>query len=262
MVTDYEGVIKPVKAKRTFEEVSDKLKELIFSGTLAPGQRLPSELTLARLFQVGRQSVREALRVLEISGFITIKSGVKGGAIIKGTMLSRLSGLFLETFKHNRISLEDCMEARKTVEISVLDYVFKNARKENIQALRDIILKAKEKLQSGKLAFQDHIDFHRRLAQASGNYTLTVVVEIILAVWSDFMSAHGMLSLEESRQIVGLHERIVKSLTAKEKDEAVSLLEQDLAVAERALRANRSLTNQASGVVNGVNAYNRVAKKK
>ena len=93
MIPDYAALIGPVKNKRTFEEVSDKLKELIFDGTLKPGQQLPSEHALAQLFQVGRQSVREALRVLELSGFITIRAGVKGGAVIEGTMLSKIGGI-------------------------------------------------------------------------------------------------------------------------------------------------------------------------
>jgi GntR family transcriptional regulator, transcriptional repressor for pyruvate dehydrogenase complex len=247
MAIDYEALIEPVKTKRNFEEVSEKLKELIFDGTLGPGQRLPSETALAQLFHVGRQSVREALRVLELSGFITVKSGVKGGAVVEGTMLSRLSVLFLETFKLNKISLEDCIEARKTVETSVLDLVSKNARKEDFEALRGSILTARENLSLNKPAFQEHIHFHRLLAQTSKNYTLTVVVEIILAVYSDFTSGYGMLSLKESRQIADLHEGIVNALEAKEKREAVTLLKKDLAVAEKGLRVRASSINRMQG---------------
>src|SRR5665647_401366 len=74
MKSDFISLISPLKSKRTFEDVCDKLKELVFNGTLIPGQQLPSEHALAQLFQVGRQSIREALRVLEYSGFITAVS--------------------------------------------------------------------------------------------------------------------------------------------------------------------------------------------
>jgi DNA-binding FadR family transcriptional regulator len=70
--TDYEQLIEPVKSRRTFEEVSERLKELIFNGTLKPGQQLPREPALARLFGVGCQAVKEARRVLELSGFIAV----------------------------------------------------------------------------------------------------------------------------------------------------------------------------------------------
>lgn len=242
MVTDYETLIEPVKNKRTFEEVSERLKELIFNGTLRPGQKLPSEVALAQLFHVGRQSVREALRVLEISGFITIRPGVKGGALIEGTMLSKLSGLFLDTFKLNRISLEDIMAARKVIEVSVLDFAFKNAGKDDITALRNNVMTARQKLDSNRSAYDEHIEFHRLLAKASNNYTFSVVMEIILAVFSDFMTRHGLLSLEESRQIVSLHEGVVDALAAKKKTRAAEFLKKDLAVAEKGMRAKTSAT--------------------
>jgi DNA-binding FadR family transcriptional regulator len=53
MIPDYTTLIGPVRNKRTFEGVSDKLKALIFDGTLKPGQQLPSEHALAKLFHVG-----------------------------------------------------------------------------------------------------------------------------------------------------------------------------------------------------------------
>jgi GntR family transcriptional regulator, transcriptional repressor for pyruvate dehydrogenase complex len=61
-------MFQPIKGKRTFEEVSDKIKSLVIKGILKVGDRLPSEAELARQFSVGRQSVREALRLLELSG--------------------------------------------------------------------------------------------------------------------------------------------------------------------------------------------------
>jgi GntR family transcriptional regulator, transcriptional repressor for pyruvate dehydrogenase complex len=247
MATDYETLIEPVKSKRTFEEVSERLKELIFNGTLRPGEQLPSEVALAQLFHVGRQSVREALRVLEISGFITIRPGVKGGALIEGTMLSKLSGLFSEAFKLNKISLVDCIAARKAIEVSVLDFAFENAGPEDIEALQNNIILAKGKLDSNRPAYEEHLDFHRLLAKASKNYTFSVVVEIILAVFSDFMTSYGLLSLKESRRVIELHEAIVNSLAAKNRAEAEEFLKKDLSVAEKGMLAKISAADKARG---------------
>ena len=62
----------PIKSTRTFEEISLGIKRLIFKGALKPGDKLPSETELARQFNVGRQTVREALRLLELSSLILI----------------------------------------------------------------------------------------------------------------------------------------------------------------------------------------------
>jgi len=238
MIPDYATLIGPVKNKRTFEEVSDKLKELIFDGTLKPGQQLPSEHALAKLFHVGRQSVREALRVLELSGFITIRAGIKGGAVIEGTMLSKIAGLFLDTFKLHKVSLEDCMTARKAIEVSVLDFVLKNADESDIESLRDNIMKAKVKLRASDSAYDENVDFHRILARASKNYTFCIVMESIMAVFSDFKSRATTVTPEQSKNIIKGHEAIVDAIAAKKKKLAIELLGKDLASAGRILLGN------------------------
>jgi GntR family transcriptional repressor for pyruvate dehydrogenase complex len=242
MVTDYETLIEPLRKKRTFEEVSERLKELIFNGTLKPGQQFPSENALAQLFQVGRQSVREALRVLELSGFITVRRGVKGGAVIEGTMLSKLSGIFLDTIKLHRVSLEDCIAARKAIEVSVLDFVLKNAGKEDIEALRNNIAATRRKGHPNKPPFEEIIDFHRLLAKASKNYTFSIVMESILAVFADFRSKYASPDLKESRHVVDLHEALVDAIVENNKARAVELLMEDLAVAEKIVLASEART--------------------
>jgi DNA-binding FadR family transcriptional regulator len=69
MTTDANHLFVPIKDLRTVNEISTKIKDLIFSGVLKPGDRLPSEVKLAQQLNVGRQTIREALRLLEISGF-------------------------------------------------------------------------------------------------------------------------------------------------------------------------------------------------
>ncbi len=232
-MTDYETLIEPLKSKRTFEEVSHRLKELIFNGTLKPGQQLPSEHALAQLFRVGRQSVREAMRVLELSGCIVVRPGVKGGAIIESTMLSRLSGIFLEMFKFHKISPKDCVAARRAIEASVLDFVFEKAGDRDIQALRNNVTAARKKVHANKSAYEENLDFHRLLAKASKNCTFSIVMESILTVFSDFRSRHQSVSLKQSKTIVGLHEAIVDALAANQKTKAFELLKEDLAAAEK-----------------------------
>jgi DNA-binding FadR family transcriptional regulator len=69
MTTDANHLFVPIKDLRTVNEISTKIKDLIFSGVLKPGDRLPSEVKLAQQLNVGRQTIREALRLLKISGF-------------------------------------------------------------------------------------------------------------------------------------------------------------------------------------------------
>ena len=110
-----------MQSVRVFEEVSSKIKEMIFKGVMKPGDRLPSEAELANRFQVGRQSIREALRILEFSGFISIqKSGRNSGAIIQNTILKTISDLFVDALAFERLSLDHLTIARLEIEKRVV----------------------------------------------------------------------------------------------------------------------------------------------
>src|SRR5260370_19079663 len=75
-------MFSPAKPRRTFEEIINQIKANIEEGRLQRGDKLPTERALASQFQVSRNTVREALRTLEISGFVTLKRGPAGGALV------------------------------------------------------------------------------------------------------------------------------------------------------------------------------------
>ena len=118
MSTD-KAIFTPVESKRTFEEVSSKIKTLVFEGVLKPGDRLPSEAELAKQFGVGRQTIREALRILELSGLIAVQKGFGGGPIIKDTILTTISNLFFDAFQMEKITVEEFTAARLVIEKAV-----------------------------------------------------------------------------------------------------------------------------------------------
>lgn len=73
---------KPIRSKRNFELVIRQLRERLESGSLKPGERLPSEPQLAAEFGVSRTALREALKVLELSGYLEVRRGYGGGTFV------------------------------------------------------------------------------------------------------------------------------------------------------------------------------------
>ena len=69
---------KQIKKTRIYEEVADQIQRAIFDGELKHGDSLPSERELCKVFGVGRQAIREALRTLSVMGLIEINSDIKG----------------------------------------------------------------------------------------------------------------------------------------------------------------------------------------
>ncbi len=76
-------MFSPVQNKRVYQQVAEQVQEMILSGALRPGDRLPSERVMAAEFGVSRNSVREAVRAMEILGFVESRQG-GGNFIVAG----------------------------------------------------------------------------------------------------------------------------------------------------------------------------------
>jgi len=217
----------PVENKRTFEEVSSKIKALVFEGVLKPGDKLPSEAELAKQFKVGRQTVREALRILELSGFIAIQKGFNGGPIIKDTILANITNLLLDAFQMEKISIDDFTAARLMVEKEILNDVIDNVEEQNVAALQENLEKAKTLIANKELATDVNFEFHALLAKASKNAVLIILERAINAIHRNLRSRKPS-DFETSANAVRAHENIFDSLINKNKAKAIILLEEHI----------------------------------
>jgi DNA-binding FadR family transcriptional regulator len=220
-------IFSPIKTRRAFEEISSEVKRLIFKGTLKPGDRLPSETELAGQFNVGRQTIREALRLLELSGFISIHKGGSGGAVVVDTILNTISKSFFDAFKMRRITIDEMITARFEIEQVVLRSFFRHSDAEDMKALRQNVSSARKKLEQKLQAFDDNIQFHRLLAVGSKNYFFLVVMESIIAVISDFRTLLSM-DYPVSTRSAEDHEAILDAVSAGDEGKALEILRQHL----------------------------------
>ena len=230
-------MFNPIRAERTFERVSIKIKGLIFDGILSPGDRLPSETELAQQFDVGRQTIREALRILELSGFITIQKGGNGGPLIRTTILNTINNLFLDAFRLEKVTTEELTLARIEIEKVVLGHAIDLADNQDILGLRENIQKARRKLDENIMAIDENVEFHNLLAKASKNHVFVLVVGSIMAVVRDHTSRltaslEGVKSVRKlsesvilSRNAVDIHEEIVNAMLEKDREKAMVLMD-------------------------------------
>ncbi len=235
-----QNLFSPIKSKRTFEEVSSNIKRLIFDGVLKPGDRLPSEIELAHQFSVSRETVREALRILELSGFITVQKGGSGGPLIKDTIIHTISDLFLDAFRMEKISIEELTIARLEIEKMVLNHVMDNADASDIESLKQNLKAAQKRIEDNLMANEENIEFHNLLAKASKNHVFVIVIGSIAAVLRNLLSrlspdmgttgdpAGYDESILMSGNAVRYHEDILSAIIEKRRDDAIELLEQHL----------------------------------
>lgn len=100
---------------RTFEAVRDHILHEIQSGRLQSGDRLPAERELASELGVGRSAVREALRSLEMSGMLSFKRGVGGGAFVRESGSEGIETSIRSMLILGRLPLNDLLDVRASL---------------------------------------------------------------------------------------------------------------------------------------------------
>ncbi|HUL31919.1 MAG TPA: FCD domain-containing protein [Thermodesulfobacteriota bacterium] len=220
-------VFVPVRSKRTFEEVSSQIKKLILDGVLQPGDKLPSEGTLGKQFHVGRQTVREALRILELSGFISVQKGFGGGSVVRNNVLKRTSGLLLDALQMEKVGLKEFTAARLLIEKGILNEAIDRADGRDIRDLQRNVAESKALIKRGKFATDINVEFHSLLARASRNRVYVLFERTINDMHLDLRRRRSP-NFAIDQAAVQAHEEILDALIEKDRDRANRLLEKHL----------------------------------
>jgi GntR family transcriptional repressor for pyruvate dehydrogenase complex len=129
------GRFKPIRQFRVSEQVLSQLKESILLGKFKSGEKLPSERELTEDFQVSRGVIREAIRILEITGFVTLRLGPAGGAFVTDLSFDHVGNAFLDLFLANKVSIPELANVRLYIEPEVARLASLNATEEDKKRL-------------------------------------------------------------------------------------------------------------------------------
>lgn len=162
---------------RTWQVVLEKVESDLLDGVLAPGDRLPPERELASTLGVGRSSVREALRVLEVMGLLRTGtgSGPTAGAIIIATPQGGMSALLRLHVAAHGFPLDDVVATRLILEAAVVEILSADRTKSTQAALDIVDAMDADDLSAGEFLALD-ARLHLALAEASGNVVITAMM--------------------------------------------------------------------------------------
>lgn len=127
--------LRPARSIRAIEDIADQIREQLRSGHLRPGQRLPPERELAKQLGVGRNTVREAMTMLEVAGLVERRLGSAGGAFITNSNSRAVAERISDGMMLGRISLNDLVEARLALETFIARKACKSGTPEEFDAL-------------------------------------------------------------------------------------------------------------------------------
>jgi len=166
---------RPLHHPQRYERVADHLAGEVRCGTLAPGERLPSERDLARRLGVGRSSVREAIAALQLRGIVETRHGA--GSFITAVATDRITDG--DGAERHDASPSAVLEARGAFEPSVVRLAAARARRDPVaEDLLDLMDREPDRAAWNRA---DRL-FHRQLAAMTDNPVLLAMAESVAAL--------------------------------------------------------------------------------
>jgi GntR family transcriptional repressor for pyruvate dehydrogenase complex len=200
------SVLDSLENRKVYEDILLQIHDLVRQKNLRVGDKLPSERELSELLGVGRSSVREALRALELLGLIETRRG---------------EGTFLKHYRHNRLidvlgffilrdykTKKDLVEMRILLELDAVRLACRRAEAKHFEEMERILQAAWQRVARGEIPTEEDYAFHRVICRSSRNSILhriwAPLVEYSDTVRSTSLSREGRArtALEEHEQIM------------------------------------------------------------
>ncbi|KFZ83454.1 GntR family transcriptional regulator [Amycolatopsis sp. MJM2582] len=174
---------EPVAPVRAYQRVVEQIEEAVFSGRIKPGDRLPSERELMVQFDVGRSTVREALRVLQAAEMIRSRPGDPRGPEVLAASPAALHRSMHRLARADHLGLSELLQFRMVLDGSA-HLLAAQLRTEGHLAELDTALEAMRAGVSKGFAEFSHADvaFHEAIARATGNPLLVISGEVVRGV--------------------------------------------------------------------------------
>jgi GntR family transcriptional regulator, transcriptional repressor for pyruvate dehydrogenase complex len=210
--------LRPVRKARLSEGVVDAIRRMIVADGFRPGDKFYSESELTAKLGVGRSSIREAVRILEVIGQITVSHGK--GIFIGDTEGHPFDG-FVGWLKNNDRSVREHFEVRLIIEPETARLAALSATSADVARLEDVHAEFLQNARLGLTAetIECDCEFHRLLGKASGNAVLFALTKsIITSMFDDWISSfHTPGRMEKT---VGEHGRVLEAIKVRDAEAA------------------------------------------
>ena len=222
-------MLKTIKIKRITEEIVTQIRDHIANGGLKAGDRLPSERDMAQQLGVSRPTVREALQVLEHTGFVQIIQG--SGTFIRDIGKRSLTDPLQALIVGSDQRYCDVYEFRNAIETWAVGQAAQRVEPDDVEQLGSIIDAMKQRRADGKPVAELDSEFHMAIAQACHNTIYFHVAKTILHLVTEVTRiSHEELFLSEEDQagLLADHEAIYNAVKDGDPDQARQLMQMHL----------------------------------
>jgi GntR family transcriptional repressor for pyruvate dehydrogenase complex len=200
------------------DDAIDKIKQMIVDGHLGPGDRLPREADFAERLGLSRSSMREAIRALSLVKILDVRQG-------DGTYVTSLEpGLLLDAMSftvdlHRDDSVLEFFEVRRILEPRAAERAAVLMSDDDARALMTVLDELGQDPPLEQLVAND-TEFHRRIAQGSGNSVLCSLIEAVSAPTQRARVWRGLTEENAVARTIEEHRAIARAIAAREPDAA------------------------------------------
>ena len=228
------ALFKSLKKPPLSQEVQRQLLESITSGVFAPGDKLPSERELMEQFEVSRVTIRDALRIIQSLGLVTIKRGVNAGTYVCEPTGEPITKSFENLIAFGKVNFSHLIQARLIIEPEAARIAATCATDKDIANLQTWLEKAAgsvhKSLKEARLANER---FHHEIACISKNPIIIYITESITQVYLEMLieMTGAKLGKNDILRLVDQHRGILKPIMERNGDEAARRVTEHLLTA-------------------------------
>jgi DNA-binding FadR family transcriptional regulator len=172
-------VVEPVEpTHKTSVRLARELANYLSDNNLPEGTKLPTEVEMARTFGVGRTTLREALRLLEMRGVITIRVGRGGGPVVRQPQTTDLAEALALVLQFQKATLGDVIDARLLLEPTAARRAADMVTPELLDGLRETV-DAMLAQPDARVFGRENARFHSLIADTLGNPVISIYIDCL-----------------------------------------------------------------------------------
>lgn len=213
-----------MKVPKASDVLAHELRERIFRGEYAAGSGLPAERELIAQTRMGRTTVREALRILEVQGLVSMRAGRMGGAFVQEPGENLMVDTVGMLVRGHRQALGALLETREAIEPNCARLAALHRDDADLVILEELTRKSSSGSPDVASLLDANNEWHMAVARAGHNELLAgVMIGLSRAIRND---ADDAAFVEASRREVALkaHEQVMRAIREQDGDAAFRLM--------------------------------------
>lgn len=225
-------MLKRINDKRPLAQiVAEEIVKLIEEKELLPGDKVPNELEMMESLNVGRGSIREAVKILVSRNILVIKRGV-GTFVAENTGISD-DPLGFSFIEDKQKLVQDSMAVRALLEPSIAAWAAINASDDDLLAIKTLCDETEQMILANEDYSAKDVEFHSMIAKSCKN----VVVENLIPVLN--ANIRSLIDVTEAalkKESIDTHRKITNALMSRNKEEAYKAMSEHIEINQNRIK--------------------------